>query len=172
MADHPSQDRRARRSRAALRAALLDLITERGLNRIAVSDVTKRADVNRSTFYEHYSDVHELAADACTRMFDELIAATPVLLPDGTPRERDRGRAAVTGVLTHIAERADLYRALLGPDGSARVADHLHQRLTIAVDGQLIVNDVESFHVYLSGFTIRISLFIETLYGNYVRSIV
>ncbi|MEU6749536.1 TetR/AcrR family transcriptional regulator [Spirillospora sp. NPDC046719] len=133
MADQPSEDRRARRSRAALRAALLDLITERGLNRIAVSDVTKRADVNRSTFYEHYGDVHELAADACTQMFDELIAATPVLLPDGTPRQLDRGRAALTGVLAHIAERADLYRALLGPDGSARVADHLHQRLTIAV---------------------------------------
>ena len=87
MADHPSQDRRARRSRAALRAALLDLITERGLNRIAVSDVTKRADVNRSTFYEHYSDVHELAADACTRMFDELIAAGVV---EPAPRKAPR----------------------------------------------------------------------------------
>ena len=84
MADHPSQDRRARRSRAVLRAALLDLITERGLNRIAVSDVTKRADVNRSTFYEHYSDVHELAADACTRMFDELIAV--IALANATNR--------------------------------------------------------------------------------------
>nr|WP_242619056.1 TetR/AcrR family transcriptional regulator [Actinomadura fibrosa] len=133
MTAEPSLDRRARRTRAALRAALLDLIAERPLSRIAVSDVTRRADVNRSTFYEHYDDVHGLAADACTRTFDELIAATPVLLPVSGEAERRRGRAELAAVFAHIAERAGLYRALLGPDGSARVIDHLHQRLTIAV---------------------------------------
>ena len=133
MTAEPSQDRRARRTRAALHAALLELIAERPLNRIAVSDITKRANVNRSTFYEHYDDVHELAAEACTRTFDELIAATPVLLPSHDPAERRRGLAEMTAVFTHIAAHADLYRALLGPAGSARVIDHLHRRLTIAI---------------------------------------
>ncbi|MEW2359647.1 TetR-like C-terminal domain-containing protein [Spirillospora sp. NPDC029432] len=129
----PSPDRRVRRTRAALRAALLELIAERPLNRIAVSDVAKRADVNRSTFYEHYDGVHELAADACTRMFDELIAAAPVLLPADDPAGQRRGLDELAAVFAHIAAHADLYRALLGPGGSAQVIDHLHRRLTIAV---------------------------------------
>ena len=132
MTGQPSQDRRARRTRAALQAALLDLITERGLSQISIADVTKRADVHRTTFYEHYDDVPALAASACTRTFDELIAATPLLIPDPAA-DQDRAQDALAAVFTHIADRADLYRALLGPDGSARVIDHLHQRLTIAV---------------------------------------
>ncbi|UGQ12584.1 TetR family transcriptional regulator C-terminal domain-containing protein [Yinghuangia sp. ASG 101] len=126
-------DRRIRRTRAALRAALLDLIAERPLSRIAVSDVTKLADVNRSTFYEHYDGVHELAADACTSAFDELIAAAPVLLPTDDPDELRRGRGELAAVFAHVAAHADLYRAVLGSDGSARVINHLHRRLTIAI---------------------------------------
>lgn len=126
-------DRRIRRTRTALRAALLDLVAERPLSRIGVSDVTKLADVNRSTFYEHYDGVHELAADACTSAFDELIAAAPVLLPTDDPDEQRRGRGELAAVFAHIAAHADLYRAVLGPDGSARVINHLHRRLTIAI---------------------------------------
>lgn len=126
-------DRRIRRTRAALRAALLDLVAERPLSRIAVSDVTKLADVNRSTFYEHYDGVHELAADACTSAFDELITAAPVLLPTDDPEEQRRGHRELAAVFAHIAAHADLYRAVLGSDGSARVINHLHRRLTIAI---------------------------------------
>ncbi|OLT30212.1 TetR family transcriptional regulator [Actinomadura sp. CNU-125] len=138
MIAEPSPDRRARRSRAALQAALLSLIGERDLARISVSDVTKRADVNRSTFYEHYADVPDLAAAACARTFDELIAATPVLLPGDDPDERRLGREALAGVFAHFAEHAGLYRAVLGPGGGARVINHLHRRLTIAVHVNLV----------------------------------
>ena len=71
----PTSDPRAQRSRAALEAALRECIGERDLSQISISDITKRAGVNRSTFYEHYCDMHDLAASACTAVFDELVAA-------------------------------------------------------------------------------------------------
>ncbi|MBL7497157.1 TetR/AcrR family transcriptional regulator [Frankia sp. CNm7] len=126
-------DRRIRRTRSALERALLDLIAERDLVQISVSDVTKRADVNRTTFYEHYTDVHDLAASACTAMFDELIATSPVIAPSRAPARQLREREALVRVLTHIRDRARLYRALLGEDGSARVINHLQQRLAISL---------------------------------------
>lgn len=133
MSVQQSLDRRSRRSRAALEGALLELVTERELAQISVADLTKRADVHRTTFYEHYTDVHDLAASACTGIFDELIAATPLFLPQAGTAERLRERAGIADLFTAVAERAPLYRALLGPDGSARVINHLHHRLTIAV---------------------------------------
>ncbi|MCX5416035.1 TetR/AcrR family transcriptional regulator [Streptomyces sp. NBC_00059] len=133
MTANPSPDRRIRRTRAALHAALLALIAERPLSRITVSDVSKQADINRSTFYEHYDDVPALAADACTGIFDELIAAAPVMLPTDDPAEQRRGRDELAALFAHIAAHADLYRALLGPDGSAQVITHLHRRLTVSI---------------------------------------
>lgn len=125
-------DPRIRRSRAALETALRELIAQRSLSQISVSDVTKRAGVNRSTFYEHYTDVHDLAAAACTALFDELVAAAPASLSPRMPE----GRLAVnplSRLFAHVAEHAELYRVLLGSSGSARVINHLLQRIAFAV---------------------------------------
>ena len=56
-------DRRVRRTRAALRDALLDLMAERGYEAVTVQDIIDRADVGRSTFYNHYTDKDDLLRD-------------------------------------------------------------------------------------------------------------
>jgi AcrR family transcriptional regulator len=115
---------------------LRELIGERDLAQISIADVTKRAGVNRSTFYEHYSSVHDLAAAACTAMFDELIATTQTLPLDHEPHGRPAGDP-LAGVFAHVASHAGLYKALLGADGSAWVINHLLQRMTIATHANL-----------------------------------
>ena len=49
MYDDP--DRRIRRSKRALAAALVELTAERPFNSITVRDITDRADVGYATFY-------------------------------------------------------------------------------------------------------------------------
>src|SRR5258705_9554095 len=117
-------DPRVQRSRAAMEAALLDLVSERDLGQISISDVTTRAGVNRSTFYEHYSDIHDLAESACTAMFDELVAATPVFSMQSASDQPHQ----LPELFAHIATHAPLYQMLLAPDGNARVINHLLQR--------------------------------------------
>ena len=139
-------DPRIRRSRSALEAALRELIAERELGQISVSDLTKRAGVDRSTFYEHYTDVGDLAAAACTSMFDELVAALP-----SPARRRARHEHPMSGliqVFAHIAEHATLYRALLGGHGSAQVVSHLLQRFASEVYAglQKADDDQPAFH--------------------------
>ena len=48
------------KTRRALREALLDLIEEKGLDRVTVKALCERADLNRGTFYLHYRDVYDL----------------------------------------------------------------------------------------------------------------
>ncbi|MCD7728826.1 MAG: TetR/AcrR family transcriptional regulator [Clostridia bacterium] len=40
--------------------ALVQLLDEKSFNNISVSDICKKAEVNRSTFYSHYENVYEL----------------------------------------------------------------------------------------------------------------
>lgn len=115
--------------------ALLELIGDRDLSQISVSDVTSRADVHRSTFYEHYTDVHDLAASACTEMFDQLVAAASALSDAG--RSEGAAPPPLVVMFAHVAEHRALYQALLGPDGSARVINHLLQRMTESVRPRL-----------------------------------
>jgi AcrR family transcriptional regulator len=124
-----SVDPRTRRSRSALETALLELLVERELSRISISDVTKRADVNRSTFYDHYADLADLAASACTGLFDELVASAPLSDSDSAP-PTERTGSSLAELFAHVAEHAHLYRTLLGANGSAKVINYLLERIT------------------------------------------
>lgn len=53
-------DRRSRKTRAALAEALIELLEQKPLSSISVSELTRRADVNRTTFYAHYQDVFDM----------------------------------------------------------------------------------------------------------------
>lgn len=50
--------RSAARSRRMIREAFLELLKEKDFSKITVTDIVKRADLNRSTFYAHYPDVN------------------------------------------------------------------------------------------------------------------
>lgn len=52
--------RSATRSRRFIRQALMDLLREKSFEKITVTDIVNRADINRSTFYAHYTDVRAL----------------------------------------------------------------------------------------------------------------
>jgi AcrR family transcriptional regulator len=121
---------RARRSQEALAGALLGLLTSRDLRAVSISEVTKRAGVSRSTFYEHYSDVHDLATTVCLQVFDRLVEGAPMMNPEVLPSLRIDENPLLP-LFAHVGEHAQLYRALLGPDGSARVINHLLHRISI-----------------------------------------
>ena len=66
-------NQRTRLSKMMLKNALLDLLREKGMiTKISVRELCERADLNRSTFYAHYSEPKQLLAE----VEDELLDAT------------------------------------------------------------------------------------------------
>jgi AcrR family transcriptional regulator len=128
----PSGDRRVRRTRATLQRALIQLVEGQDLSQISVADVAEHAEVSRSTFYDHYRDVHELAEAACTAMIDDLIESLPALAPDPAGPDQHPTQS-LRAFFANLADHAGLYRSLLGPQGSARVIDHVRRRTTTAI---------------------------------------
>ena len=53
-------DRRIRRTKRLLRQALAELMNEKEFKDITVKEITERADLNRGTFYFHYTDTYDL----------------------------------------------------------------------------------------------------------------
>ena len=55
--------------------ALLLLLETKDLDYITVSEITKKAGVNRSTFYLHYENVYELFEEVIENLNKEFIAS-------------------------------------------------------------------------------------------------
>jgi len=53
-------DRRVKYTKMVLRESLLELMNSKAINTITVTELCKKADINRNTFYSHYQSPNEL----------------------------------------------------------------------------------------------------------------
>lgn len=61
--DAKNIDRRLRRTKNAIKSSLLTLMKDKPLSKITISELTEAADVNRKTFYNHYTDLKSVLAE-------------------------------------------------------------------------------------------------------------
>jgi AcrR family transcriptional regulator len=123
-------DRRVRRTRGALKDALVDLIVERGWEGFGVQDLCERADVGRSTFYLHFADKEEVLAGGFADVGRELRAQ---LRRSGAPGPLAFSR----GLLEHVQAHLRVFRALIG-----RRAAHVVQGKLRALVTELVREDL------------------------------
>lgn len=64
--------RSAIRSRKLINEALADLLTEKPLDKITVTDVVTRANINRGTFYAHYRDIPDVVDHLIQQTFSAI----------------------------------------------------------------------------------------------------
>ncbi|MFC4120908.1 TetR/AcrR family transcriptional regulator [Nonomuraea zeae] len=120
-------DPRAQRTRARLKAAVLDLAAQQEVATITVSALAKRAEVNRATVYLHYPDLDALVTDAMEDAVAAVARAAALCPLDAPP---DRAPGPLGELFGHVAANATLYERMLGPNGSARFAARMRERLT------------------------------------------
>lgn len=53
-------DRRTKYTKKTIKDTLINLLSEKDINKITVSEICKIADINRATFYRYYLDVYDL----------------------------------------------------------------------------------------------------------------
>lgn len=105
---------------------MLGLAAERELSTLTMSEVAKRAGVNRATLYQHYPDVEALVTDAMEGAVSQ-VARAAALCPLEAPR--DSAPQPLVDLFTHVAEHGVLYRRTLSAQGSARFSSRIHDSI-------------------------------------------
>lgn len=103
-------DRRIKYTKILLKDALVELMQTQHISGISIKALCERADVNRSTFYAHYTDQYDLLHQLEQEVLENLkrYLEKPVLdnnLPISTQ--------VLTLILEYLKDDAALFRALL-----------------------------------------------------------
>ena len=125
------QDRRVRRSRAALMHAAITLVSERGTAAVSISDIADAADVSRPVLYQHFGDRDTLLLEA------GLDLAARELLPRITGSVPAGSRDRALAVARHFADHRAFYRAMLMSSSGFALNREL-SGLLIPVNRQLV----------------------------------
>jgi AcrR family transcriptional regulator len=127
----PSPDQaagRVRRTRQAIKRALVELILEKGYESVTVTDLIDRADVGRSTFYAHFDGKQEVLF----ANLDEITFLHPAASADGPLF------AFSPAMFEHVREQRRLVRALLGRRSGRAVMAHGERLLHALVRDELL----------------------------------
>ena len=159
-------DARVRYTQRVLKEALLRLLRDKPVNKITVKEVCQLADLNRATFYAHYSDCFDLL-DCIEK---ELVDAFGRLLTDSSPFDV---RGLIEAIYTMIEQQEEACRVLIFGGVSSSV---LPRMIELARQSSLEVwkrqlkratpEDLEMLYTHLSNGMLHV---VTEGYGKYSR---
>ena len=65
----------SRKTRNLIKNTFAEMLSEKKeINKISVTELVKRANINRGTFYTHYNDIYEVAEDFSNELIDKFFS--------------------------------------------------------------------------------------------------
>lgn len=108
-------DRRVRKTRALLVQGLIKLMREKDIRDISVKELSDLVDINRGTFYLHYSDIYDMVKQIEDDLFVQF---TEVLKKDlADPTKISSHYNMLLDVFKVLSENREITEVLIGPHG-------------------------------------------------------
>lgn len=142
-------DRRVRRTKALLLQGLIRLMREKDIKDISVKELSDLADINRGTFYLHYSDVYDMLGKIEEELFREF---NDILERDLAVSGPVISKPVLLDLFVFLDRNRDLAKVLVGPHGDMaflnRLKELVKEKLRIMMDNA--EHSVEHFDYFYS----------------------
>ena len=123
--DNTKTDLRIKKTQTAIRSAFLKLLATKGFSKLTVRDIIQEAQINRSTFYAHYTDKYDLLNCVEQELLDDF---NPSEL-SGSIMKNGRNYDVLESLLSNRAqflkENGQFFALLLSENGDPAFADKL-----------------------------------------------
>ena len=155
--------RNAVRSKKMIRQAFLELLQEKPCEKITVTDIAQRADLNRSTFYAHYPEVQGLIEE----IEDEIVSRSMQLLSEVTCQNIFQDPKVFLQILVQpVEENKKLYQLLVQSDYAGRQLHKINEAFAAYVLNSPEIPESLRNSKY---FAVRINFFIGGIINTYCQ---
>lgn len=153
-------DRRKQHTHRALKQAALALVLEKGYDAVTIQDIVDRADYGRGTFYLHFDDKESVVWEI---IMDGLGEANQ----QGDQRAREGkyppGYLGYLITFEHAEQNQDLYRLMLGSQGSSMLSHRVAQVLAGQIEQSIRAGE------YMPNPSIPPEIMAQSIVGALVR---
>lgn len=126
---HP--DRRVMRTKEKFKEVLLELMEEKSIDDITITEIVKRADFNRGTFYAHYRKKEDLLEETVEDMFKKLTDAVRKPYADLSVVDFEKLPSSSILLFDHFAENKRFYKLMMRPSYTY----NFHAKIIERLDG-------------------------------------
>lgn len=117
-------NRRTEMTKTMLQTSLMELLKEKPLSKITIKEVCENADLNRTTFYLHYTGLDGL--------FDEITLDAEQIITESIQKirsEKDQIRS-ITLLLDYLRQNQLLFDTLLHSGAQSNLQKHFFRRIS------------------------------------------
>ncbi|MCD8501757.1 MAG: TetR/AcrR family transcriptional regulator [Bacillaceae bacterium] len=108
-------DRRKKYTRMVLKESLMQVLKKKPIKQVTVKEICEEADINRSTFYSHYSDQYDLL----NQIEEEFIHDMNETLTMYNQNKDEEAVQMTEKLLEYVAGNSDVCRTLFSENGDA-----------------------------------------------------
>ncbi|WP_339312295.1 TetR/AcrR family transcriptional regulator [Paenibacillus sp. FSL k6-2145] len=136
-----SMDRRIKKSKAALKDALIHLMQKHSFKEISITDIVQRADLNRGTFYRHYQYKEDLFNEIIDDVIQDLVTSFRKPYQDEEKFEVNLMPSSAITIFEHVHQHAQFYTLVVKSEASSNF-----QRMICDVLRDLALQDLN--HIF------------------------
>lgn len=127
-------ERRKNRTHKALKQAALELVLEKGYDSVTIQDIVDRADYGRGTFYLHFDDKESVVWEVIMDGLDEANRQGGQRYVEG---QYPPGYLGYLITFEHAERNQDLYRLMMGSQGSSLLSHRVAQVLAGQIEASI-----------------------------------
>lgn len=155
--------RSAIRSRKLIRQAFLELLKEKNVEKITVTDIVKKAEINRSTFYAHYPDV----MGVIEAIQEEILDYTQNLLAEMDFSDLfENPKPLLKEIVKLVEDNHELYRLLCN---SSMAAKQLENVKLVLIERTLNTIDIPEAYTDSFEFEFAVRFFMGGIVDIYTQ---
>jgi len=143
------ENRRVRVTKMLLEQSFINRLKEKDISRITIKEICAGADINRSTFYAHYTDQYDLM----NKIQDQLIEQVEAYLSPYIHDEMsDVSQEMLEGIFEYIKDNAEICKLLLSEQGDIqfqkRVLNLVYGKYMKDLKNDLGIGNADADYVY------------------------
>lgn len=154
-------DRRISKTKKAIQEAYFTLLNAERHKRITVSEITRKANVDRKTFYLHYTSTEDIISEFAISKVNELIDRADALhMPENRYAE---------GVFTVFNQMIGENREILRHLSDSDAYDYFFSQIKSQLVARLLGETVKYEGITRSQIEIYVEYFISGIISSYMR---